>query len=1267
MTSPISKRTPPQRNFDDYVLTLSRGPNAGMTSIPQNKFTQLPIVGKELVTFDLMSPVIDIGFNFLFNKKVFKQIVVGTNGFIVLVNPALGAFNATDIFSTPYGLCTSINLTFNGHVLLAPLLCSNFIDVSLTQGAIASTLSNLTTQQAYNTSHGIEIPIKELFNPTAYACSNCVATTKYGRAQIVRWNNSNNSGRLTYEVALYENGTIEFNYAPMSPISNTYIDDIATIGIFLSNINFRDFASELQPIKRLMNDNGGAKFDQTFFDTFTGTNYASSLRTLSVYNQFQDNTPTNFFNWPTQDNNGATFTFQPPMLRRKVLPRKDIKNIDTQVNKNTVYDDRISVTFGSNVIVNYPTTLQRNFDSHREINVREQNLFSSNFLVTSSISRNASEQFLTSNTEFTDDPFFDKSVLHLSGSSVDLFGYSLKQPIEDKTRIDITLKVNYNTQLLPLTSCLYYYNNVTKCWNIPQNSVADLTGPASYDKFQATSYYVPEDFRGFGPVSNLISSGTKITSKIDTYWPYFELQSDELIAEKYTQENFANAIGKKYQKSVNFNADYEATDETFSIDIDKPFVLERAIISMPCAMGDSWFKQKTTTFTPADETNNSGNQLNVSFVDFVGPALTCALFNQIKTKNSTRRELICTGSIIPVGDNTSELVFSSDPGLTNASPNEQFNVRPEGFLAYSSNPAAVISPNNHSTFTGSVNISCDAAVTNGVILNTSWLLTDASQETQNRNTVSAIISTPSLPQNDQTRIYSILPLGRSSSGIEQSGRSVFGKEYGTFDNTFEIVNPFYLKTPNTHQQYVIDNGKAFLLSANIPLTKTTQSPYLLYPGDKLVFSVSKTRPKFYGNLWLLASGSAISGSSNVSSNIANRFDDVQLLSGTINITLYGSYIKNNKEINKITNYSTQIVNDITCNEQIIDKFETMNRDEYVGTITDRYLSGSIVRLANSTNKSSQFIFGNRALETSIYNSENQPNSDTHSKSFNVQPIFERTPKNSSRLFILRDYNERYYDSLLPDISKCIKLDNAFLYTTAVLNNFIVFDASIDSSVDRIWTKAFPFEKRYATAKRLQSISNGFTTTIIQHGITFSVIPEKNISGFFIIQTATNIISGSSDIIACDFDTNNPSEAIYMNNDDYAKILYGFGDANTCVVNGGQILGTNHFPNFRYNQFNTYVTSPVIRGSKYGVHNVLPEYTKMYCSRTHHGFLRDVYEQRLYGKLFNSQNATTNSGCVTVKFIDTTGNVTQPELTIRQNLSLECTSSIPYIDNVATDR
>src|SRR4029077_1028702 len=65
----------------------------------------------------------------------------------------------------------------------------------------------------------------------------------------------------------------------------------------------------------------------------------------------------------------------------------------------------------------------------------------------------------------------------------------------------------------------------------------------------------------------------------------------------------------------------------------------------------------------------------------------------------------------------------------------------------------------------------------------------------------------------------------------------------------------------------------------INMLQYVNSPYLVYPGDTLVLSISKTRPFCYGTK---AGGVFTSGS------IA---DDVQLITGTVNITLFGSLLQ----------------------------------------------------------------------------------------------------------------------------------------------------------------------------------------------------------------------------------------------------------------------------------------------------------------------------------------------------------------------------------------
>lgn len=60
----------------------------------------------------------------------------------------------------------------------------------------------------------------------------------------------------------------------------------------------------------------------------------------------------------------------------------------------------------------------------------------------------------------------------------------------------------------------------------------------------------------------------------------------------------------------------------------------------------------------------------------------------------------------------------------------------------------------------------------------------------------------------------------------------------------------------------------------------------------------------------------------------------------------------------------------------------------------------------------------------------------------------------------------------------------------------------------------------------------------------------------------------------------------------------------------------------------------IRGWKYGVFNGFPQSPKCLTSRTHHGFIRDIFEQRLFTKTYNEQTRTTINP-INVNFISGT--------------------------------
>ena len=80
-------------------------------------------------------------------------------------------------------------------------------------------------------------------------------------------------------------------------------------------------------------------------------------------------------------------------------------------------------------------------------------------------------------------------------------------------------------------------------------------------------------------------------------------------------------------------------------------------------------------------------------------------------------------------------------------------------------------------------------------------------------------------------------------------------------------------------------------------------------------------------------------------------------------------------------------------------------------------------------------------------------------------------------------------------------------------------------------------------------------------------------------------------------------------------------------------------------------------AKLRVSSALPSFSKAYFRQKSFGQLRDMLEQKLFTKFHNAKTGAAD-GVVTVQFLDSRGNKTNPENTWSQNLSVEATSSMP---------
>ena len=157
-------------------------------------------------------------------------------------------------------------------------------------------------------------------------------------------------------------------------------------------------------------------------------------------------------------------------------------------------------------------------------------------------------------------------------------------------------------------------------------------------------------------------------------------------------------------------------------------------------------------------------------------------------------------------------------------------------------------------------------------------------------------------------------------GFESIG-SAFGREFSTgFDSNAinrngSLKNPFYVSdsyqksqskkllanTLNAISASYSNKFPNIFKFARVSLSSEREAPYLLNPGDKLVIAISKTRPATKTVTYNIVSASvAINAPNNADLGVGNLTNyepiygsksghDVQLITGSINMTFYGSY------------------------------------------------------------------------------------------------------------------------------------------------------------------------------------------------------------------------------------------------------------------------------------------------------------------------------------------------------------------------------------------
>lgn len=763
----------------------------------------------------------------------------------------------------------------------------------------------------------------------------------------------------------------------------------------------------------------------------------------------------------------------------------------------------------SSIQVNYPTTMNRFFGGSGLGTSERQNLFSGDFLVTGTIVKSAIDQYVDETPQLYAEAFNEssrpdqgptaaESSFFTTGSSFEYLPQGFDQNLRSKTQVRITLPVNTNVTMPDASSSIYYYNKRAKAWEVPANSTyvlstAGTTPPAGTTagdwknpSSDVTNGRIVEDARGFGPIGNAIASGSGTPTGMQ--------QTDSVIGSPFNNTLIPLIVGKEYAKSVRNNEHYRANnDETFELPINTPFLIEKAVFEIPITAGPGWFNDRTQCFMPF---------IGGSSYDFAGPALTVALSRQVMLSEkglTSVRDLIMTGTIIPSGDNVNRLEISNFPAFSST-----YQIRPVGFLAYAGPPGAVVTPQSNNTFTGSVQVQSTALNTAGIAVRYIRNFADASANNRT-NVIGFLTRTPTLILSNSLNVTAsvgyVAPLGRGGTGFAQSGRAIMGKEYallqGRADRTGKFAdNPFATGTLSAqHSTLLTTSVGTFnaVAHAIIPVMSHFPSPYLVMPGDKLVLSISKMRPVMYGGT---GAQNWFSGSSH----------DIKLSTGNINITLYGSLVREGVEFHDPLNQniSSNVVHELIGAEPVLDQFTVAYRHEYTGSYTDDVVLGTLTSDTGRDRKLSRLNARNVApLGLSPVDVLLNP-----FKSFRAQPWYEKIP--DVRYVSFTDSSERFWDSMMPGVAESFRRDGSSIFVApgGTFGDFRQVDVDITSSISTFdpkktrpgwifldyvspslgsqfmpivngnWNRSFPFEPRYAGVSRQLDTGQSLIATYI---------------------------------------------------------------------------------------------------------------------------------------------------------------------------------------------
>lgn len=1254
--------------YENYTFSKDElSSRAGLLSVPIEKFTKV-IDGFVLSSSINNSIIVNLGIEFpgeeLSGVK-YTRAAISFSGVVVLIDPNSVVTTPQDAFDH---VCldindnTSIKSTFTQESLL---LCPWWDPTQITVATNPYSLQSLIFPTIFTYQKYGFIPFEELSPPLhmqddgGVLFAHCVETVN-GKCSIIKWctleTNDPYSRLLRYELALYENGNIEFRYSTPQQKNTSDTNGNAVVGIFMPNSSnrFRDLSNKDE---RGMYKWGGFTYKSTYSDpNFTTPYYAS--------NNGREN-------WPGWLSGKSTYSFIKPHPIRDLLPRQEIK-LEQAPDYTSLFVSRRAIPALTGAVDSPIALSYLDIDSDGG---NKTGLFNGELVALRNRNINDVSRFTQPtinlkpfNDEIIDDPTF----MFASASSIDTSIPNFTTRLQSREIITIEKQINNSVKFLPEISTVVQFSDAGKqfVYCAPER----LKNPNLEIKRAA------EDCLGFNALGYWVASGT--TSALS--------QSQSTFSPGLYNNNSSatdiDMLGSYYKSSMSLNDSYVNFTEmsvTFSkslyepikLNIDRPFVVEAIEINLPVVANDDWFKQLSKICVNEPSSSYSGWNLG-------GPGVTISVQVDRGSKLRKFRDIVATGSFTHITDAQTSSWSITPLGAGNAL------VTPVGFKTCGGDFCGVVNAIS-GNFTGSVTLRMPVMASVG-----SYMAVTGSTTKQKFLETLAINNT--IPKRQQAWNWAnsipvhLTPYGRSHDGTSISARSVVVRET-TLDNN--IYNRFSF-TGSAFTQLEADLASYTNITyagAGINVTNKP-SPYVLFPGDGLRLFASHCRSAFTGSF------------SNYSvPNIDSETGPiVGISSGKLRIRLIGRYLKNG---NLIEGHKSETQTKIYGDDVVLDQLEFFSQEDLYGTTLDHYITGTYTRLDQNFNT---VPYNNRAV---LFNKTNSSASQTFdTQLYSIALTKPREYAGFSNINISNCESERYYDSMLPPIDRIVRADGAkVLYQSSafyIVNRptaVVFFDiplehtSSMSPYSDNIWSRAFPYESRYNDIERYVDATKLYVSDVKLVGGTLGNVESTGsnaVSSDLIAvtlqhrrerETATVPVQANLYYFyALDAIGNNRPKVVtapitntFQTKNDLIKTLYGIGDINSIVITGSSppmgstcavdyaSISTDPPSSKQY----SFGTKPIIRGWKYGIVNGLPQYSRAIWRRNKFGQLRDMLEQRIDSKFASiDSNVTVGESPVRITFLDSFSKlIIDATNTTSSNLSYEASSSLPYFDGIVRNR